>query len=189
MRTRIVLLVPFLVVGCFTGDAAEADVASLRAEVSSLQTRLESTYHIADSLRIALRRREFFESLGRAVVLDPTVDRFSVLESDYGTLTFTVTAVDPIADGSRVTLQVGNLSGAMIAGGTLSAQWGPRQGEAEDYALWQAKLRQEDIHFTEALAPGVWNRVRLNLGGIPPAGLGYLRISIKELPTIRMRSP
>jgi hypothetical protein len=187
MRRICLLAATVLVAACSSGEAAE--VQGLKAELASARQKADSAYQLADSLRQALGIDDLLKNFDKIAVLDPAESGFGVVESSYGKLTFSIANVEPLADGSRVTLKVGNLTSATIAGGTLQVQWGPRQAKDQGLTAWQQSLHQSDMSFTEALAPGTWNNVRLTLGGTPPTSLGYLRVSIKDLPTIRMHTP
>lgn len=193
---RIALAGSCFLVACDTGvdDSQVARIETMEQEVRELRRSLDSiaeqvttgtaAWRLADSLRWTLQGKDLATALSNFAILDPAVtDDFHTLRSRYGPLTFSVASVGPQADGSRLVLLIGNLTTATIEGGTLRIQWGPR-ADATRSDEWLSRLLTDDFSFTERLEPGAWNEVPISLPRVPPQGLGHLRISILELPSI-----
>ena len=66
--------------------------------------------------------------------------------------------VKPFADGSRVRLDVGNLTTATVIGCTFFAAYGLRAPDNVESFGQRPKMRTKEIKVTKDLRPGVWNR-------------------------------
>src|SRR5687767_3780454 len=79
-------------------NSAEANTASLRTSVDSLKLEMAL-------LRAELRRSRM---QGSAALIDPYAEQaFGVVRVPFGSLAIKLTGVEPLGDGSRVTLQIG----------------------------------------------------------------------------------
>ena len=151
----------------------QRNITSLEWEIRSLERARNMDRILAD--------------MSESARLDPSsTEGFSTIESQYGTLTFAVTDVAPQADGSRVDLQVGNLTSATINGGTLALSYGPRETFAQTDE--SSELRETTYSFKEDLESGAWNNITVTLPGTPPEELGRLEISIDEMSSISLRT-
>ena len=141
----------------------EAKVTRLDAVASALAAQvknLELQYEIAASERMAF--------------LKPGDSGYSVLKLDLGNVTVKITDVKPDAAGSRVSLQFGNLTSARIDGLKAKLEW----GRVDESGIAQNdKAKSREVKFTEPLAPGAWTQSELVLEDVPPAELGFVRLS------------
>jgi hypothetical protein len=162
--------------------SADLDLANVKIE--SLESRL-----VALEVQARMELGQY-----KSAVLDPGERGFSRLDTSLGSFVVSLQDVTPYADGVRVRLNVGNLTTAMVKGGTFRVKWGPRKPplRGEDYALryseWTKALREKSIEFQDDLRSGAWNSVTLSLVGLPPAQFGYLELSM-ETPTISLLQP
>ena len=58
-----------------------------------------------------------------AAYLTPGAEGYSVVRADLGALTVKIDNVEPYANGSRITLQIGNLTSATINGAKAKMDW------------------------------------------------------------------
>lgn len=120
------------------------------------------------------------------VDIDPTSSGFEILTTDYGSLAVSVQDVKALADGTKVTLQLGNLTTATLDDVGLEMRYGPRRPTPPDgadltallsgYNSWTTSLKEYSKKLDNSLAPGSWNSTEVRLPGVKPETLGFMRI-------------
>ena len=108
---------------------------------------------------------------GRAF-LTPSGKGYSFIKSDIGMLTFELTGVKPYADGSRITLKIGNPTSAKITSLEMNLRWGPVNEKG--LMIYDPPPREMKHVVADPIAPSSWNIVTVDLGGIPPSKFGQL---------------
>jgi hypothetical protein len=156
--------------------------ASLRATLVAVSTSLHQS--CADQAAVdAIAKRVHDLELGRVVdqtrgeldrhvYLTPGAQGYQLIETDIGRLTVMLSDVQPYANGSRVTIQLGNPLSATVNGGAADFEWG--QWDSRQLPIKRDSRR---VTFTTSLRAGTWTNVRVVLEGVPPGELGYVRIS------------
>lgn len=135
--------------------ALEVENKDLKQKVLELSTRQE----MADWDHIAL--------------LTPGDTGYIVVKFDLGSMTVRMTDIQPYANGSKVTLVLGNLTFAHVNGVKANLEWGKvTQSGAPD----EGSLKAKEVSFAETLRPGAWNNVSVVLDGVPPQDLGFVRL-------------
>ncbi|ATE64018.1 DUF3251 domain-containing protein [Rhizorhabdus dicambivorans] len=122
----------------------------------------------------------------QTVTLKPGAAGYGLLESDMGRIAVTIANIEPYAGGSRVTLDFGNPSAARLSGMKARIEWGGNDAKGLPMAPTQA----QSMAFTapEPLPPGSWKQYVIDLPGVPPTQLGWLRVSAFESGTVDLLS-
>jgi hypothetical protein len=105
--------------------------------------------------------------------LTPGSDGYSVVRTDLGPVTVSLIDVQPYANGSRVTLKIGNTTSATINGAKATLEWGNVDAKGLPN---NENAKSRDVSFTESLTRGSWTTVRVVLDRVPPAALGFVRV-------------
>jgi hypothetical protein len=139
---------------------AEIDVATLQREVAALRQKQEFDDLIKDWDKVAY--------------LTPGARGYSTVGFDLGVLTVKLEDVKPYANGSKVTLRFGNVLSSAINGVTATIDWGKvnEKGIADD-----SSAKSKEMTFNQTLPAGAWTSISIVLDGIPPAELGFVRVS------------
>lgn len=122
----------------------------------------------------------------QAVTLKPGATGYGMLESDMGRIAVTIANIEPYASGSRVTLDFGNPTAARLSGMKARIEWGSNDAKGLPMAPTQA----QSMSFTapEPLPPGSWKQYVVDLPGVAPAQLGWLRVSAFDGGTVDLLS-
>lgn len=175
-RNAVAPLLTLLAVGgCDQNDAAyRAEIESLEARIESLEERVTSNH--AEFIRFRLKRT-------LPVLLLQSDSGYSVLQNESGSLTLRWLNVAASGQGSKVTLQVGNLSSATITRLEFSGSWGevdengnPELNGAKDF----------EAATTQGIKPGIWNTISFVVDGAEPEKLGFLNIKSAEAARISL---
>jgi hypothetical protein len=164
------VLVASAVIGLLAGCAKSSDLEELTGAVQTL--RME-------------RMMEDMYPNG-IVMLRPADDGYSVAKYDLGTLLVRIERIDSYADGSRVTLLLGNPLSVGVDGLNATADWGSTDEKGN---MKSAGQRTKKIGISERLVPGAWTRVPLTLEGVPPAALGFIRLTEIDHRSVSLRHP
>ena len=94
--------------------------------------------------------------------------------------------VQPYAGGSRLILDFGNTSAARLNGMKAKIEWGSsdRAGLPDPAGA----VRSLSFAAPEPLPAGSWRQYPVNLEGIPPARLGWVRVSAFDSGTVDLLS-
>lgn len=122
----------------------------------------------------------------QAVTLKPGAAGYGILESDMGRVAVTIANIEPYAGGSRVTLDFGNPTAARLSAMKARIEWGSNDAKG----LPMAAAASQSLSFTapEPLPPGSWKQYVVDLPGVAPAQLGWLRVSAFESGTVDLLS-
>jgi hypothetical protein len=141
-------------------DKTQGDVAALRAEITDLK-----------------KKREFDDLVklwDKVAYLTPGAEGYSAVRFDLGVLTVQLADVKPYANGSKVTLRFGNTLSSSITGLKATVEWGKVDDKG---APDNDNAKSKDMTFVETLKGGAWTPISVVLDGIPPAQLGFVRVS------------
>lgn len=188
LQVGLVLFIAFLP-GCDYNPLAK--ISKIEKIVEDQSVRVEDHSVRIDELEKKLKDAElklFILDLTKdpykSATFDPAAgEGFSRIDTSVGTFAVSIQEVKPHADGVKVRLHIGNLTSAIVSGGTFKAKWGPRMAKSEaengatNYVEWQKKLQEKESSFTEELRPGTWTSLTLKLPGIPPDQFGHLELS------------
>lgn len=99
-------------------------------------------------------------------------DGYSVIKFDLGVLTVKIKDVQPYANSSKVTLDIGNPLGATITGLKTTIQWGSVNEKGDILE----ELGSKEVTFDKNIVAGSWNTVQVTLDGTEPKKLGFIRV-------------
>lgn len=151
--------------GQSTNDQS-AKVNALEVQVTALQTEL------AD-LKQKVELQQMVSGWDKVAYLTPGAEGYSLVKSDLGNLTVSIVNVRPYANGSKITLQFGNLTSATIDGLKTKLEWGPVD---KDGMPSNTAAKSREVVFNEPLISGSWTSSDVVLEGIPPTDLGFVRL-------------
>lgn len=151
----LTLLLPIFLLACESGPNRHAepshDIDSLVARVSTLEEQSPS-----------------------AVVLIPGSGTYEVLHMDLGTLVLTLDTIEATTSGTRIRLRIGNTTSATIEDIDATVFWGPL---SVDSIPQVAGNRSKEVEFPGRFRSGAWTPVTVELGGVNPAAIGFLRVA------------
>jgi len=157
-----ILLSTILISGCDNSSkvpALESKVASLEKEIADLKQTIELN--------------QMLSGFDKVAYLTPGSDGYSLVKSDLGVLTVSISNIAPYANGSKVTLKFGNLSAATIDGLKAKLEWGSVD---KDGTPNNENAKSRDVSFNEPLMSGSWTNSNVVLEGVPPQELGFVRL-------------
>lgn len=158
-------------VGCAQQNGSP-EAQDLRQEVVNLRNEVKTVNAELVSVRSNLLTLMLKDS--RVVQLDPAGGSgYQTLETNVVPLLVSFEDAQPIGDGTRVKLQVGNMTTATINGLALTVSYNRRNDGAAD---WSSSVKFADSKVASDLAPGAWTNVFVSLPGIKPSDLGFLSI-------------
>jgi hypothetical protein len=159
-----------VVAGCVDNNQR---LASLQKKTDDLQAQVKTLQESLDKEQNERRWDKFVSDSASVAYLTPGSEGYSVIKSDLGYLTVQLANVQPYANGTRVTLRIGNLTSARINGAKATLEWG-RVDERGNPKNDEAQSR--DIRFNESLRAGAWTEVPVVLEGVPPQEFGFVRV-------------
>jgi hypothetical protein len=111
--------------------------------------------------------------LDEVAYLTPGEEGYSVVKSDIGAITVSLKDVKPYANGSRITLQFGNILNATITGVKAKLEWGSVDAKGIPKNETQ---KSREITFSKSLRSGSWTKISVVLERVPPSDLGFVRV-------------
>lgn len=164
-----VLIMPTLL-GC---DYASPKVQEMQDSIGIMQSRIAALESNVASLQADLSFLRMDQRFKEVAYLTPGSDGYSIIESDIGRLTVSLENVQSYANGSKITLNFGNISNATINGASATIEW----GNVNEYGTPNnASAKSKEITFKKSLTKGAWTRVPIVLDGVPSSQLGFVRV-------------
>lgn len=122
--SAVQLAAALLACGPATDRAAVSTQQADRDErFAALSARVDSLSHEITRERTT-RAVDALKTLGEGIAyLTPGSADYSAVRSDLGILTVGLTNVQPYANGSRITLRIGNTTSAKINGAKMTINW------------------------------------------------------------------
>jgi len=99
-------------------------------------------------------------------------DGYAPIKFDLGVLTVKIKDVQPYANSSKVTLDIGNPLGATITGLKATIQWGSVNEKGDVLE----ELGSKEVTIDKNIMAGSWNTVQITLDGTEPKKLGFIRV-------------
>jgi len=112
------------------------------------------------------------------LMLHPDTKEFQFYRGELP-IAFSFKDIAAHADGSRITLDIGNLSSAWIMDADLTVSWGKGK-------LTLTEDQRGNKPIKEKLPPGRWTSVVLDLSGVKPSDFGHIRIERVNVKTISL---
>lgn len=158
-----------LLVGC----SNDAKLKVLQDELGVIRTELESTKAELAEIKSQVDMDKLLKSFDQVAYLTPGSDGYSVVRSDIGVFTVSIANIVPYANGSKVTLQFGNLYSGTIDGLKAKIEWGSVD---EKGMPLNDVAKTRDVVFKDALIGGAWTNSQVVLEGVKPQDLGFIRV-------------
>ena len=168
MRKKRCLLMGTLALtacGASPQPALERDMNQLKIDIAALKDSLQA-------VRRSIRFDEIWRDLDKIAFMTPGSDGYSVIRTDLGPMTVSLENIESYANGSRVTLQVGNITSATINGAKATVEW----GRVSSDSAADNPTKSREVSFRNPLRSGSWNTISVVLEGVPPTELGFVRI-------------
>ena len=153
--------------GC---DSPSAQTPVSDSRVDALVARIDALEKANNQLVLRDLLRNDVEAVA---YLTPGSQGFSAIKSNLGVLTISIENVIAYANGSRVTLSIGNPMAASLGRVKAKIEWG-KVGDG-DLEISDT-VRSKDVQFVESFRPGSWTKTDVILDGVPPADLGFVRV-------------
>lgn len=184
LSTPVLLAVVALLSGCNSGGQDNSHVVALQTKAVSLESKIVALESQLSDLTQRVELNQQFREWEGVAYLTPGSAGYSVIRMDLGNLTVGLSNVAAYANGSKVTLQFGNLTSATVDGLKAKIEWGPVD---EKGTPKNSEVKSKEFSATESLLPGNWNSTEIVLEGVPPTALGFVRVREVSHRAIRMR--
>ena len=122
----------------------------------------------------------------QAITMKPGDTGYGLLDTDFGRIAVAIADVQPSATGSRVTLDFGNPTTARLSGMKAKVEY----GATDSKGLPVVGGNVQSINFTapEPLPPGSWRQYQIDVPGVAPNRLGWVRLSGFDSGTVDLLS-
>lgn len=112
----------------------------------------------------------------QVVILNPYSKAYQSIETNTGIFLISVGKVEPLAEGIRLHLNIGNPNYADYQNFKLKLIWGSKWsgGYATTHEQWRQSLNGAEYTFQGKLEKGKWNTVTVDLNPTDGRQLGYL---------------
>lgn len=167
-----------------TGCINEEKMSSLDLRVKHLEDTIRSLKFENQGLRSKIEDHELLRNLRELAYLTPNSAKYSIIDTDIGKLTVSLLNIQPYANGSKVTLRIGNLTTAHILGLKVNIDWGTVDSQGNPN---NSDARSREVSLGEIAFSGSWMNTDVVLEGIPPASLGFVRLHDVSHRGIRLR--
>ena len=166
IRTTALILASILTLFGCNNDGQNK---TLEAKITALEQANKDIKSQVDMLSFQIEA----ENWERIAFMKPGDAGYSALRFDLGVITVRLANVKPYANGSKITLNFGNLTSARVDGLKAKLDW----GKVNDKGVAQNDTaKSREVTFVESLMPGSWTNSDLVLEGIPPTELGFVRL-------------
>ena len=150
-------------------DALDRRISKLEGAQMQLSTRVGVVEGQATKLETSQSLRDMIDQFKGVAYLSPGSEGYEVIEFSLGTLAVSLEDIRPYANGSRVILDFGNPTSAMVTGISMNLEWGKSASDA-------ATTKTRQLTLTENLRGGAWTKIPVVLEGVPPTDLGFVRV-------------
>lgn len=138
------------------------------------------------ALEARIDKLEKAAALHAAVTLRPGQTGYGLLSTDLGRIAVAIARVEPVANGTRVTLDFGNPTSARLTGMKARVEWGTN--DSRGLPVIGGKVRSTPFTASAPLPAGSWRQYHLDLPGVVPAQLGWIRLSAFDSGTVDLLS-
>lgn len=153
-------------------EVLERRVETAEKGLAEVAGQLAKSKEDIDGLKFVLASQELLKDSEKIAVLTPGDSGYDLLMADIGILSAKIIDIKPYADGSKVTVRIGNLSSARIDGLKADIDWGPMNGDDEPD---NKKAKTKSIQFDKPIQSGSWSAQIMTLPGVAPENLGFIR--------------
>ncbi len=161
----VVIFSVFILTSC--GDSQK--VKDLQARIDALETKVTTLESSVADLQFSNTLRQY----NKMAYLTPGSDGYNTIETTLGVLTVSLENIKPYANGSKITLNFGNVTSATLSDVKATLEW----GAVDDKGLPVAEgVHARDVAFKKPFTQGAWTKAEVVLEGVPPVELGYVRV-------------
>lgn len=148
--------------------------AMLEGRLAKAESQVLKLQHEVGDLKEKREWDAVLQGWDKVAYLTPGAEGYSTVGFDLGVLTVQLTDVRPYANGSKVTLRFGNTLFSSIDGLKATIEW----GEVNDKGVPDnTTVKSKDMTFAQSVRGGAWTPISVVLDGLPPAELGFVRVS------------
>jgi hypothetical protein len=179
----LVLLFCFLLSAC---DQIPNSDAALKRRLDDTENKLTELQSAVAQLKGSKEWEDLVKDSDKVAYLTPGAEGYSVVGFDLGVLTTQLADIRPYANGSKVTLRFGNVLSSAVDGLTATIDW----GRVNDKGIPDNNsAKSKEMTFNQTLQGGAWTEIPVVLEGIPPAELGFVRVTKIHHTGIRLQQP
>lgn len=154
------------------GGAEQRSADQRIAELEASVLKLQSSFQYLQAVKTDRRS---------SVTLDPLRSEFLMLDTAVAPLAVKLGDVQSYADGTSITISIGNVVNANIGNAKLTIEYGTRppkiEGDnLEPWTAWRRTIQILEHSHPGQLRAGAWTPVKVALPNIKPADLGYVNI-------------
>lgn len=131
-------------------------------------------------------RMEKFIGRHDAVTLKPGQTGYSLLTTDLGRVAVAIADVQPFANGTRLSLDFGNPTSARLTGMKARIEWGAN--DSRGLPVVGGNVQSLAFTANQPLPPGAWRQYQVDLPGVAPTQLGWVRVSAFDSGTVDLLS-
>lgn len=153
--------------------AERSEVRELSQRLEALEAKVSLVEQATEDVKTRQGVDRLVQDAERVAYLTPASDGYSALQTDIGPITLTLSNVEPYANGTRVTLRVGNPMSATINDASATVEWGSVGSDGQPQ---NDIARSRRVQLGTSLRPGAWTNVQLVLDAVQPAQLGFVRV-------------
>lgn len=172
---------------CQQPSAQQTDLSGIEARLTALEAGARGSDQSHDAIASSIEAIE-----GRMVVLEakansqpvardfagfkPTDEGYATIQTNIAPLLVSFNSVEAMGNGTKLFLNVGNMTSAGFTGAEVSVQYirAVKEGSAQSPGPLTATSR-----FTGTIKPGAWTIVPVPLSDVRPDELSYVTVSIK----------
>lgn len=191
VRKFLFILTAIAISGCSGTEQpiSSAEVGQLKADISFLKALGEAQGALIDGHQ--KRISELEGAAGRVsdtAYLDPAGGPgYQYIETNVAPIIISFVDSNPIGDGTKARLKVGNLSSATFSGIEFEISYNRRVPQSGDgLARWRGDARTAIAKDARNIPAGAWTIVDVSLPGLKPDELGYMEVKAK-LDTLELR--
>jgi hypothetical protein len=119
-----------------------------------------------------------------AVTLRPGQAGYGLLDTDLGHIAVALADVQPSPKGTRVTLDFGNPTSARFTDMKARIEWGAN--DSRGLPVVGGGVQSKSFTAPEPLPPGSWRKYDIDLPGVAPTQLGWVRVSGFDSGTVNL---
>lgn len=155
-----------------TDSVSQADIQEIKTDVEDIQEQVKLL-----ALRLNLQN-----SFGTSVLLEPSDEGFSVLKTQFGTVTVTMDEIKPHGNSTRINLRFGNATSAALHDVTVKLDW----GKADKDGLREAAIGSKEFKVLSPLRPGRWTTEVITLDRVTAQELAFVNVGAFQVGSIHL---
>lgn len=168
-----------IVTGLATGCQQPTNTVALEARIISLESQVAVNGKLVDDLASKLAEAVSSSHTHQSfAMIKPTDEHYNTIQTNLLPVLVSLKSIEPIANGSRVTVRVGNPHLVLFNGAELVIT------PFRDHGAGGDSLQPITHPFLGTLPPGTWTEISFNVG-VKPDEIFLLMVGV-ELDVIRL---